>query len=208
MQNEIIVILGRKGCGKTVMARYLLRGKARVIVYDPMRQFSDMGAIVESPYDLKEYLIKNGKNPHIRVVYQPFYDPNDKGDIRRREFTNICMAVNCMQSVWFFVDEIDLSLPPRSEDNGFFDNLLARGRHAAISLVATTIRYVDVKRKMTAQADKIICFHMHEGADLDYFEDLWGPVARDLKTLPKYHYLFYDAEQNDVTKHSPIPYMG
>ena len=61
MNNQIIVILGRKHYGKTYMAKYLIKDKPRVLIYDPNRQFSDCGVIINDPIDVIEYYKRNYK---------------------------------------------------------------------------------------------------------------------------------------------------
>ena len=201
MQNEIIVILGKKGSGKTVMARHMVSKKRRLIVYDPMRQFSACGVVLGRFEDILSYVSKNRRG-QFRAVYQPEIPLDAKDDRVRAEFIRICDLVNRLVNVFFLVDEIDNCLPPRDRENGFFKNMIQRGRHLAVSLVATTIRYTDTQRNLTAQADTIICFHTHEPSDVKYFRNYFGAMADDLPTLPPYHYVKY--EKGNVSRHEPI----
>lgn len=201
MHNEIIVILGKKGSGKTVMARHMVSDKRRLIVYDPMRQFSSCGAVLVRFEDLVAYISHNRRG-HFRAVYQPEIPLDATDDRVRAEFIRMCDLVNRLVNVYFLVDEIDNCLPPRDRENGFFKNMIQRGRHAQVSLVATTIRYTDTQRNLTAQADTIICFHTHEPSDVKYFRNYFGIMADDLPTLPPYHYVKY--EKGQVSRHAPI----
>lgn len=200
MTNEIIIILGKKGSGKSVMARHYAAAKRRLVVYDPMRQFSILGVVVHEIEDLGHYLIQNSRG-RFRVVYQPDIAFR-KDDFVKEEFKAICRLVNCLKDVYFMVDEIDNCLSPRSQDNWSFSNMIQRGRHDRISLIATTIRYTDVQRNLTAQADVIICFHTHEPSDVQYFKAYFGAMARELPALPPFHFLKY--EKGQVTRHAPI----
>jgi hypothetical protein len=201
MQNEITVILGKKGSGKTFLAKRQVTDCRRLICYDPMHQFGDIGVCVSQFPDLVAYVIANRRG-RFRVVYQPEIAPDAQGDIVRGEFVRVCDLVNRMVNVYFLVDEIDNCLPPRDKENGFFKNMIQRGRHAAVSLVATTIRYTDTQRNLTAQADKIVCFHTHEPSDVKYFRAYFGKLADELPTLPPYHFIMY--EKGQVTKNEPI----
>lgn len=200
MHNEIIVILGKKGSGKSVMARHYATGKRRLIVYDPMRQFTALGVVVSRAVDLAHYLRANGHGI-FRVIYQPYVGQRED-DFVKEEFKNACKLVSCMKNIYFMVDEIDNCLDPRDRDNGPFKNMIQRGRHDQISLITTTIRYTDVQRNLTAQADLIICFHTHEPADVQYFKAYLGGMAQDLPALPPYHYIKY--EKGQVSRHEPI----
>ncbi len=200
MTNEIIVILGKKGSGKSVMARHYVKDKRRLVVYDPMRQFSDCGVVISGRVDLLYYLRDNQRGS-FRAVYQPEIGLRED-DFVKTEFREICQAVSCLKNIYFMVDEIDNCLAPRQQDNGFFQNIIQRGRHDQISLVATTIRYTDVQRNLTAQADAIICFHTHEPSDVQYFKSYFGDMARELPALPPFHFIKY--EKGQVTRHAPI----
>jgi len=200
MTNEIVVILGKKGSGKTVMAREIVKGQSRLVVYDPMRQFSDCGAVITSRASLIRYLWENRRG-RFRAVYQPHIGLDDR-DVVREEFREVCRYMNAIQNVWFMVDEIDNCLDPRDRQNGYFKNIVQRGRHDRISIVATTIRYTDVQRGLTAQADKIICFHTHEPSDIEYFRAYFGALADDLPMLPPYHFVMY--EKGQASRHEPI----
>lgn len=200
MQNEIVVILGKKGSGKSIMARHYVKDKRRLVVYDPMRQFSDLGIVVESRRDFLEYLI-GSYDGKFRIVYQPVFEMASH-DIIATEFQWICHSVSCLKEIYFMVDEIDSCLSPRDQENFYFKNMVQRGRHSGISLVTTTIRYTDVQRNLTAQADTIICFHTHEPADTRYFRGYFGAMAEDLPALPPYHFIKY--EKGQVTKNDPI----
>jgi len=201
MVNEIVVVLGKKGSGKTFMARSLVKDKRRLVVYDPMRQFSSCGVVLGHFEDILSYISINRRGP-FRAVYQPEIPLDAKDDVVRFEFIRICDLVNRLVDVYFLVDEIDNCLPPRDRENGFFKNMIQRGRHAAVSLVATTIRYTDTQRGLTAQADKIICFHTHEPSDVKYFRAYFGKLADDLPNLPPYHYVKY--EKGQASRHEPI----
>jgi len=200
MTNEIIIILGKKGSGKSVMARQYVKEKRRLVVYDPMRQFGSCGVVITRRIDLLHYLRANGKGS-FRCVYQPEIGLRED-DFVKTEFKGICQAVSCLRNVYFMVDEIDNCLSPRQQDNSFFNNMIQRGRHDQISLVATTIRYTDVQRNLTAQADILICYHTHEPSDVQYFKAYFGDMAKELPALPPYHYIKYEKGQS--SRHEPI----
>jgi hypothetical protein len=201
MQNEIVVILGKKGSGKTVIARHLVKDRPRLVAYDPMRQFGACGVSLGTFEDILSYISENRRGP-FRAIYQPEIPIGSTQDTVQQEFIRICDLVNRLVNVCFLVDEIDNCLPPRDRENGFFKNMIQRGRHAGVSLVATTIRYTDTQRNLTAQADKIVCFHTHEPSDIRYFKSYFGEMADDLPQLPPFHYIQY--EKGQVSRHEPI----
>lgn len=197
MTNEIIVLLGRKGSGKTSLAKHMIRDKRRLLIYDPMGQFSDCGVVINDPVVLIEYLKRNIAGS-FRVVYQP---ADDIGTDIAVEFENTCEIVHCLEDLYFVVDEVDTyaqsnNCPP------YFNNLVQRGRHKRISLVVTTRRHTETTRHLTAQADILISFSQHEPNDLKYLGTFFGKEADNLPTLPPYHYIKF--EHGKVTLERPV----
>lgn len=200
MQNQIIVILGKKSSGKTYIARKVVAEKPRLVVYDPIRQFSGCGVSINTPEDLIVYLKANcaGK---FRVIYQPEFTMADDKDIMQLEFKNICRIVDCLYDVYFVVDEID-SYTSAAYCPPYFNNFIQRGRHARISLVVTTRRHTETTRHLTAQADILISFHQHEPNDIKYLGGFFGELANELPKLAPYHFIKYD--NGKVTLNKPI----
>jgi energy-coupling factor transporter ATP-binding protein EcfA2 len=188
MKNEIIIILGRKGSGKTHLARQMAALAGRLIVFDPQRQFTAEGVVINDALSLAEYLSLIQSN-NFRVIYQPEMTVRGDVDLLLREFNFVCRCVGRLRDVLFVIDEIDRCVGREY----IFKNLVQTGRHNQISIVATTIRYTDATRDMTAQADTIISFQCTEPGDVRYFRDRLGDMAERLPSLPPYHYIRKDA---------------
>lgn len=201
MNNQIIVILGRKHYGKTHLAKHLIRDKSRVVIYDPNRQFTDCGVVINDPQDVIAYYRRNywGK---FRIVYQPeFYSFEVRRDILLAEFENICHFINIAKDLYFVVDEIDKYVQA-NWCPAFFNNLIQRGRHIGISLIVTTRRHVETSRHLTAQADVLYLFNQVEPNDIKYLRTLIGDMAQNIPSLPPRHFIKY--ENGIATTHEPI----
>lgn len=188
MKNEIVIILGRKGSGKTHLARQMAAEASRMIVFDPQRQFSAEGVVINDGLSLAEYLSLI-QNNSFRIVYQPVMTVRGDVDLLLQEFNFVSRCVGRLRDVFFVIDEIDRCVGR----DYVFKNLIQTGRHRQISIVATTIRYTDATRDMTAQADTIISFQCTEPGDVRYFRERLGDIAERLPSLPLYHYVRKDA---------------
>lgn len=195
MTNEIIVILGRKGCGKTTLLKKYASGKKRVVFFDPIGQFED-GVIITSPVSLLRFLEINCERSY-RIIYNPDPDcpvPDDlvqdkkQTDYIKRHFAALCEIVRNLYDVYLAIDEVDL-VTKAGECPNSFRSLIAHGRHSRISIVATTRRQTETSRLLTSQADVIISFEQHEPADIKYLATFLGERAEELKTLKMYSYL-------------------
>lgn len=201
MNNEFIVILGRKNQGKTYYARHIIKDKKRVIVYDPKRQFSNCGVIVDNSVDFFKYL-KANREGTFRIIYQPvsfFGEIN----IIKRDFKKICKPISALKEICFVIDEINLCTSPRNYDNEWFISVIDSGRHNGQSLIATTLRYAGIDCDIRANADRLVIFRVEENTDIDYFKKRIGPVAADLPSLPRMHYIMYETG-GEVRKCEPV----
>ena len=195
MTNEIIVILGRKGCGKTTLLRKYISGKKRVILWDPIGQFAD-GVIISDPVSLLRFLQINCEKSY-RIIYNPepearvpadLVEDKKETDYIKRHFAALCEIVRSLYDVYLAVDEVDLVTKAWECPNSF-RSLIAHGRHSLISIVATTRRQTETARLLTSQADILISFEQHEPSDIKYLATFFGKKANELKTLKKYSYL-------------------
>lgn len=198
MANKILAILGRKGSGKTYLARQMINKAPRLIVFDPQRQFTDCGVVIEDRLSLAEYIaaISGGD---FRIIYQPVFDVRGDEDLIQVEFSFICRCVGRMSSLVFVIDEFDRCIGR----DYTMKNLIQTGRHAGISIIATTIRYTDATRDFTAQADAVISFQCTEPGDVRYFRDRFGDMAERLPYLPLYHYIRKDAGELEAHEYAP-----
>jgi len=202
LKNKIIVILGRKGEGKTTMCRYLMKDLDRYIAYDPIRQFEG-GVKFEDREKLRQFVVNN-YHTRFKAIYQPILESiGTKEDEEKalREFEALCLMIQHTYNSYFVIDEIDMytsanKCPP------VFKNLVMRGRHRAISIICTTRRHTETSRHLTAQADIIISFQQQEPNDIRYLSQFFGEKAGLLPTLKPYHYIKY--ENGSITMEDPV----
>lgn len=193
MFNEFVVILGKKGQGKTHYLKNYVAQKPRVFYYDPKRQFSDRGIIINNTADLLQYIRQRSRSS-FSIVYQPDFGLQDR-DVIREEFREVSKIISIMKNIYFVIDEIHTCIEKNSEKNYYLNNIINAGRHSEISLVMTTIRYTQVDRDITAQSDKIVLFRTQEISDIKYFRERIGELAEQLPTLhPFYHIIYEDGE--------------
>ena len=160
MRNNIAVLAGQKGTGKTTLARELVAQAPRVVVIDPMG----------------EYGLESGCSPvwGFEAACEALLDAEPRSRFRlslRSEDTDDLLDLLGlawdMPGILLTVEEATLfcgptTLPPE------ISRLLRYGRHRAIDQLYVTQRIAEISRTMTALADHVITFRQTEPGDLDH----------------------------------------
>lgn len=181
LEKIITLIFGKRGSGKTLLARNMIRDRRRLLIYDTIGEYTD-GVIIEDLPALKEFWGKVYRG-NFRIIYQPV-DPES-------DFDDICRLVYECEDLTFLIEELDryskpltLSLP--------FKEIIQRGRHHNIELIGITQRPHGVDKLLTSQAKQMYIFNTTEPRDVDYFKDTIGyPVVVKIAALNEYEYVKY-----------------
>lgn len=160
MNNEIGAIFGRKGTGKTTLARHLVKNVRRVLILDPLREY-DGGCVIDDPVSLADYWNAVKEYPDFEIDFRPSSDRDVDA------FFNVCYW---SRNTWVFVDEIDrVCSPNRCQHRLRW--LFNYGRHRAISLVGLARRPASVHRDFTAACDWLVAHQTSEPRDLQYLSE-------------------------------------
>lgn len=173
------VIFGRKGSGKTTLARRLLAHHSRTLIVDPLREYGEVAVQVASPPDLAEYVVSQAR---WRVAYH--------NEEMNREFEGLCRVAMALGNCLFLIEEADWFCDPTSIPEEL-ERLVKYGRHHDIITLVISRRPSEVHRLLTSQAYAIYCFTTQEPRDLEYLGRLVGREFADgLGDLPPYHYRY------------------
>ena len=189
-ESLVTMIFGVRGEGKTFAAKKRVSAFPRYVIFDTLGQYSDMGIICEDVPEFKKLFAEVYNKQSMRIVFQPV-NPQDV-------FEEICEYVYDCGNLCFLAEEVGMFVSPTSMGWNLA-NIIQRGRHKNIDVLAVNQRPFGIPRILTSQAKEIISFKQREPRDIDYFREFIGERAEEILTLPQYHFLRWCADGNTIT---------
>lgn len=185
MKHPVIVtIFGKKGSGKTTLARELMyRIGGRVVFLSPVERVDhDYNAWSNDEIHERMHTLKHGE---VILV----------GRADTEAFDIIALTAMTYRDYTIVIDEVD-----RYFGSDELLDLIHYSRHSRISIISNTRRFTDVPRLMTAQSDYLCIFRTNEPRDMEYFRKYAG-LTNDhiLADLPSFTYYVYPTEQRFQT---------
>lgn len=191
---EIIVVLGRRGQGKSTWAKRYVQGVRRLAVWDPKRSYQ-----VDYPPDLAEwfedYEIHAARNSSEEFRIGGFYDDDQE---------TLGSIAYVAQHTCLVLEECAFVFNPRQDFPEWARECIYLGRERGISVVAVAQRPRSVHIALRSQATRVICFNQHEVTDVDWIADMFGSDALDqIPTLEKLECLDISPEGTKRYKLAP-----
>jgi hypothetical protein len=157
------VVFGRKGAGKTSLARWSLARHSRCLIVDPHREYSDLAVEIDSLDALPEYFERS--EGRWRIAYH--------NDHLNDDFPTLCNVMYGVGDCHFLVDEADWFCTPLAIPYEF-DRLVKYGRHRRITLCCLSRAPSEVHRNITRNAYECFAFSLQEPRDLEYLRAYCG----------------------------------
>jgi len=165
----ILIILGKRGSGKSYLANELIKKLDNAIVLDVNGDdYTDL-QIAESELDYQKY-------KKLRVVAY-------NSDIEDSFFESITKLHDRI----IVIDECDRFCSPYNINDNL-DSLIRYGRHKNISMILISRRPAELHRNITANTNEIICFKMIEPRDIEYLRKIDVDFANKVKNLGLYEF--------------------
>lgn len=182
-KNNISLIVGRKGCGKSTLANALAAGKKRLIILDPQSEY-DVGLRVVNFDQFTEAIQKYRFAEDVKIRYFP----QDKKDSKFM-FSLVCDVVYDFADVTFLIEELGYFMSATSFPASFA-RLVMGSRHQRISIIGVTQRATKIPRDLRSQADVIYSFQQVEPGDVKYISEFMEmkSVSR-VKSLSNHNFI-------------------
>jgi len=175
--DEVLVVVGMQGQGKTTWVKWLLtqlKNKEFFIV-------DVNGEYTEFPGD------------HI---------VNDPGEIE-----DLLETAYEKGSLVLVMDEADMYFNQISTPlKGIYYRVLHLGRHRNLLRVFVARRAADLHKDVYSQAYHIVTFRQFYPRDVDRLREFMGDDAQKVTELKDYHYLVYDTTTRELREYPPVVY--
>lgn len=184
IEKKVILIIGKRGSGKSYLTKKLIAVHNRLLVYDIMSEYTS--CLVFEKETINEFRMFWGhvyKND-FRFAYRPIQP--------KQEIDYLAKLVFALGNMTFVVEEID-SICTAYDMPESFSRIIARGRHRNITLIGVTPAPFGIHRDLTRQAKEIYVFNTKEPRDRDYLRSLLGQeIEAKLDALGQYEYVKWE----------------
>ncbi len=177
MQNYVISVFGRKGCGKSTLVKEIVDEAPRVIVFDTMGEYTRKRDHPVESFELA--MMELGRIQHknrFRLVLRLVDNEDALAAMRVAFDVGDCLFV--VEETSFYCSPS--YLPPE------LAQFVRYGRHRGIDQIYVSRRPAEIHRDLTAQSDLIVSFQQREPADIEYLRRSMGPEADRLPQLKKF----------------------
>ena len=180
-EKKIKLIFGKRGSGKSYLAKKMIGAEQRLVVYDTLGEYNQ-GVIFDS-VQWKAFLQfwDSVYRSNFRLIYRPL-EP-------AAEIDRIANLVYLCGDVTFLVEEIDCFCTSQ-QISEHFAHIIQRGRHRNVTLIGVTQRPYGIHRLLTSQAKEIYVFNTNEVRDREYLRNLLGQdIEAKLDQLKQYEFV-------------------
>jgi DNA helicase HerA-like ATPase len=191
-QSKVCGLFGRRGTGKTTLAREVARHQARLIVWDYLGEYGPLAFRSEGNLAaLSEYLQWARGQQFAAARYIP-----REGTVE--EFEEWCAVAYGFRDFVVVVEEA-AAVCQASYLSPAFGRIVRQGRHRGLGLLWTTQRLNEVSRTLTGLTDVWAGFSTSEPNDLAALAQRAGrDYAERVSRLPRFEFLGFDVDTQQV----------
>lgn len=190
IEKKVILVMGKRGSGKTYLVERLIRKERRLFIWDRMSEYRQ-GVVftAEEKEDFQKFFAKVYRK-QFRIIYRPLHPVP--------EMAWISDLVYALGNLTFVVEEIDSICTSYVLDERF-EAIVNRGRHRNIKLIGVTPAPFGIHRDLTRQAKEIYVFNTKEPRDIQYLKALLGQeVEGKLSALEQYQYVKWEDGKDEL----------
>lgn len=188
--NDCILVMGRRGCGKSFLAKRLQTIWPRRVIVDSLNEYSGKNVAFNfQEFSEKLIKLKSENSKKFELIFQ-FNPENENSESEFNELLRLCYYFSNIQIV---IEEVQLYSSPHYLPK-WLKNCLLIGRHRNLSVLCTSQRPGEVNKTILSQCSHIFCGNIIEGNDLKYISSFLNLEAKKLVNLPDRKFIYFSRE--------------
>lgn len=190
-QAPIVACFGRRGVGKTTLARTVARHQSRLVVWDYLSEYGPLAFRTSDPASLGEYLAWARGRKFAAARFVPSTGTLD-------EFETFCATAYQSSNMLVVVEEA-AAVCQASYLSPAFGRIVRQGRHRGLGLLWCTQRLAEVSRTLTSLTDVWAGFSLSEPGDLQALALRCGrEYADEVAALPRFQWVGFDVDSQET----------
>lgn len=191
---ELTLIVGKRGSGKSTITKGLIKGREKVVVFDPRAEYA-RGSTCRT-LDQVRQVMRAGWARGFELSYIP---PAGNEPAALHALVRFLWAAQAPyergldpRKLTLVIEEMNLGYPVHAlpADLRGMDKAVNQGRHVGLELVGVTQRPALVSMNFRSQVSSTYLFALEEEDDVKLMARKFGRGLEDrIRNLPKYHCL-------------------
>lgn len=183
--GECVTIVGKRGSGKSHLARILGAAMPKQVIFDPVCDWKD--GVIVNDFDQfcdKIRVFKDADRGNLIFRFDP--DDNHRAETLNEALRILYKMGNC-QAV---IDEIQLFASPHYMPP-YLENLYFIGRHQKVGVTAITQRPSKLNKSCLAQSEHVFIGQLHENNDIKVVSSFLALPHTEISSLKPREFYYY-----------------
>lgn len=196
--NDLVLIIGIRGCGKSTLSRALSSTFHREIIFDRLRERRD-GIIITDLNQFSRYWNDHHGDENFQIIIQLRSSRDDElFAFENNEILRIVYETGLRkteqgldhQNTLLLFEELQFYCTPHSIIP-YLKEAILTGRHSRLTIIGNTQRPANIHGDFKGNAHFVFAGQLVHKADVDYLKgSILGEHATTCFTLQKFHFAF------------------
>jgi energy-coupling factor transporter ATP-binding protein EcfA2 len=178
-ENEIIIVLGKRGHGKTTLVKQIAKRWNRQIIIDALGYEYEDGEIFTDVEEFCEYLLDNKLTQKFTAILRPPIDTN---------MNIVFLTCQTLDNYILICEESDMYIGTKTMPKSLHW-LINYGRHIKSSIVFVARTVPEISIRIRKEYTAFYCFCFTEPSYLQWLRD-YGFDDEKISKLSKYEFVF------------------